>query len=306
MLKKSLVVAGLLVYFVVSVSLLRLPDDVADWLTVEDGFFEALGAAALLAGSVFAVLTLRREKANGAHIVKLIALVGLALFLFVAFGEEISWGQRYLGIETPGPIAQINSQDEVNLHNLYGDEHGQNFSSTIFAMFWRGFGMALPLLALVPPVGRVLRRYLPIVPLWVAGLFIAQQLLWKTVLPAVWRADPSQWHGTYRGKIGGLPFTVDTPAEAAQHGATGPAGLSEIMEANVEVLLLVAMICLFVEAGRRAGVGDAPVPTDARHWAARGVGGRFRAADPGAAGGTDAALGASGLDVPHESTRHDR
>ncbi len=305
MLKKSLVVAGLLVYLVVSVSLLRLPDDVTDWLTVEDGFFETLGAAAMLAGSVFAVLTLRREKANGAHIVKLIALVGLALFLFVAFGEEISWGQQYLPIKTPDPIAQINSQGEINLHNLYGDEHGQNFSATMFAMFWRGFGIALPLLALVPAVGRVLGRYLPIVPLWVAGLFIAQQLLWKTV-PAIWRADPSQWHGTYHGNIGGLPFTVDTPAEAAQHGATAPAGLSEIMEANVEVLLLVAMICLFVEAGRRAGVGDAPMPIDAHHRAARGVRGWIRAAAPGAALGTDAAPGAPGLVVPHRSTRHDR
>jgi hypothetical protein len=261
MLKKSLVVAGLLVYLVVSVSILRLPDDVADWFIVEDGFFETLGAAALLGGSVFAVLTLRKEKANGAHIVKLIALAGLALFLFVAFGEEISWGQHYLPIKTPDAIARVNSQGEINLHNLYGDEHNQNFSTTIFAMFWRGFGYALPLLALIPPIGRRLHRYLPIVPLWVAGLFIAQQLLWKAMHP-IWRADPSQWHGAYRGKI---PFTVDTLADAAQYGATGPAGLSEVMEANVEVLLLVAMICLFFEAGRRAGVGDAPKPMDAHH-----------------------------------------
>jgi hypothetical protein len=251
MLKKSLVSAGLLVYLVVSVSLLRLPDDVADWLTREDSLFEALGAAALLAASVFAVLTLRREKANGAHIVKLIALVGLALFLFVAAGEEISWGQRYLGIETPDAIARINAQGEINFHNLYSDDHGQNFSQTIYAIFWRGFGVALPLLALIPPVGRVLRRYLPIVPLWVAGLFVAQQLL-STTAKVIWRADPSQWNGTYRGHIGGPPFTVDTAEEAAQYGATGPAGLSEVMEANVQVLLLVAVIYLFIEAGRRA------------------------------------------------------
>ncbi len=44
------------------------------------------------------------------------------LFLFIALffiaGEEISWGQRILGIETPDAIKEINYQDELTLHNL--------------------------------------------------------------------------------------------------------------------------------------------------------------------------------------------
>jgi hypothetical protein len=32
--------------------------------------------------------------------------------------EEISWGQRILGIETPESIAKINHQSELNFHNI--------------------------------------------------------------------------------------------------------------------------------------------------------------------------------------------
>jgi uncharacterized membrane protein YraQ (UPF0718 family) len=38
--------------------------------------------------------------------------------LFVAAGEEISWGQRALGIQTPEYFKEHNLQAETNLHNL--------------------------------------------------------------------------------------------------------------------------------------------------------------------------------------------
>jgi hypothetical protein len=37
---------------------------------------------------------------------------------FVAMGEETSWFQRLLGIETPAEIAAVNAQGELNFHNL--------------------------------------------------------------------------------------------------------------------------------------------------------------------------------------------
>jgi len=42
---------------------------------------------------------------------------GGILFLFGA-GEEISWGQRILGLETPEYFEEYNAQEEMNLHNL--------------------------------------------------------------------------------------------------------------------------------------------------------------------------------------------
>ena len=41
------------------------------------------------------------------------------LFLLIA-GEEISWGQRVLGIKTPEVLVSMNVQKEISLHNLQG------------------------------------------------------------------------------------------------------------------------------------------------------------------------------------------
>jgi hypothetical protein len=40
------------------------------------------------------------------------------IFSFIAFGEEISWGQHIIGFKTPEAIKEINKQGETNLHNL--------------------------------------------------------------------------------------------------------------------------------------------------------------------------------------------
>ena len=47
-----------------------------------------------------------------------LAYVLLALFFFVAFGEELSWGQHFFGFSTPAAIESLNQQEELNLHNL--------------------------------------------------------------------------------------------------------------------------------------------------------------------------------------------
>lgn len=47
-----------------------------------------------------------------------LALVLLAFGCFFLAGEEISWAQRVIGIETPPGLAQANEQSEINLHNI--------------------------------------------------------------------------------------------------------------------------------------------------------------------------------------------
>jgi hypothetical protein len=41
-----------------------------------------------------------------------------ALFALVIVGEEIAWGQRLLGLETPEVLAEVNKQDEITFHNI--------------------------------------------------------------------------------------------------------------------------------------------------------------------------------------------
>ena len=85
------------------------------WLTMEDGWIENLTAVAfLLAGIILftAALAERRLFPRCAYI---LGSVGLALFA----GEEISWGQRIIGFETPAFLLDLNYQKEVNFHNTY-------------------------------------------------------------------------------------------------------------------------------------------------------------------------------------------
>jgi len=60
----------------------------------------------------------------------------LALGAFFVAMEEISWGQRVLGISTPDSLATSNLQGEANLHNLFPVEYVQYFVAGIGVFVW--------------------------------------------------------------------------------------------------------------------------------------------------------------------------
>ena len=93
--------------------------------------------------------------------------LGLAVVCFFGFGEEISWGQRIFGIETPAGLKQANSQQETNLHNLKALS-GIFDLDYAFRDFWLVFGVLIPLLALWRPAHRRLARLIAILPAWTA------------------------------------------------------------------------------------------------------------------------------------------
>jgi len=87
------------------------------FLTEEDGPIEWLQVAFFLAttgAATRAALALRRA---GEPVAALLFL-GLALACVFIAGEEIAWGQRLLGIETPEKIARVNDQQETTIHNI--------------------------------------------------------------------------------------------------------------------------------------------------------------------------------------------
>jgi hypothetical protein len=92
-----------------------------EWLprgwTREDGPVEYAGFAAFLGAAVFAFVAASRLRR--AHRLAF-AAVALGAVLVVAAGEEISWGQRLFGTETPVVLVDGNRQDELNLHNVDG------------------------------------------------------------------------------------------------------------------------------------------------------------------------------------------
>ena len=88
----------------------------------EDGVYEYLGALLCLAASaLFLTAYVRfpaRRKKGASRGGRNIFFLLLTLALFCLFGEEISWGQRLLGLRTPEFIGECNVQRELTVHNL--------------------------------------------------------------------------------------------------------------------------------------------------------------------------------------------
>jgi hypothetical protein len=133
----------------------------------EDGILEnfqviCLGLAALV--SLWVALRLgRRTPEFYMHWV-------LAAGFFVMCGEEISWGQRLLGLETPVFLAEVNVQNEINFHNLYG-----YVFDNIVILFVLTWGVCVPLLDRIPFLSRVFESVgLPVASSGLAvGIFAA-------------------------------------------------------------------------------------------------------------------------------------
>ena len=72
----------------------------------------------------------------------MILAIAMVLLLGLMVGEELSWGQRIFGWSTPLFLAEINSQSEINLHNI-NTQLAQNilyfggWSLLIGFAFWR-------------------------------------------------------------------------------------------------------------------------------------------------------------------------
>jgi len=142
----------------------------------EDGVIES--ATALLYGVstlLFLILAFRSNSKKTAFF-----LILWALLSFVIMGEEISWGQRIFGFETPEGLADINKQKEFNLHNIVFISDTLNSSSAFgvgasaYSLFFMIVGVVLPILRDAP----WLRSFLiwlacPVIPPRYAVVFLS-------------------------------------------------------------------------------------------------------------------------------------
>ena len=175
-------------------------NDLLKKLTVEDGLYENIGALFFLFASLsFLVLVVKpnlyRKKNESGKFIERYYFLFLALLLFFAFGEEISWGQRIFNYSTPEAIKEHNLQGEFNVHNLEifsgitrdGEEKGSislllNLSK-LFSIFWIMFLLIIPLLYRFNMPFRNLSRKLSIpIPSILFGLLFCFNLQYENVL----------------------------------------------------------------------------------------------------------------------------
>jgi hypothetical protein len=117
-------------------------DSDAYYLAVqEDAPMEwATFAAFALAALLHAYEARRRRD----HTLSFLFLMGLALFCFLFAGEEISWGQRVAGYQSPEYFLANNYQQELNFHNVIPTD----LRKLVLQAIMLGYGVLLPLLAL--------------------------------------------------------------------------------------------------------------------------------------------------------------
>lgn len=106
--------------FLFSVLLVTDPE-LYDRLSREDRLIENFTAVFL---AVTGILFLRssavslREKPFQYRNLRTALYVFAGVVFLLAAGEEISWGQRIFGFETPENLLQLNDQNEFNFHNI--------------------------------------------------------------------------------------------------------------------------------------------------------------------------------------------
>jgi hypothetical protein len=102
---------------VVVIHLTRTDPDLLDRLTRETGPYERLTAVAAAAAGLYALAFLLTVGSKLSRLERTVLVLVSIGCIFIA-GEEVSWGQRAIGFETPEFLRGPNLQDEANLHNL--------------------------------------------------------------------------------------------------------------------------------------------------------------------------------------------
>lgn len=110
-------------------------------LVDEDHVLEWTQFAAILAASVVFALVTRSVLQIGRRKLGFLFLL-VAVGAFVVAGEEISWGQRILGLTTPDALKDINHQGETNIHNISSVQRVFNVGELLVGLY----GFAVPLI----------------------------------------------------------------------------------------------------------------------------------------------------------------
>ncbi len=118
----------------VLLGLTRIHKGTFRFLTYEDGPVEWLQFAGFALACVFGVgVAIKQFRAR--YLSQAALYVLFALAAFAVAGEEIAWGQRILGIQTPAALKAINKQNEITVHNIQPVQDAFNWA-LLFVGAW--------------------------------------------------------------------------------------------------------------------------------------------------------------------------
>lgn len=156
-------------------------DRAVEWLTV---------ACFLAAGAIGGWRAVRTRRLGDALV---------ALFCFVAAGEEVSWGQRLIGYTPPDLFLERNAQQEANLHNL-AEAFGQPKWTLVAILV--AYGIVAPLATrFVPALRRLAERVGFTAPPLAAAA-------WFAVTVGILAKYPVRFTGEWAEALAGALFLV--------------------------------------------------------------------------------------------------
>ncbi len=140
--------------FIISLSAIvagLISKDLYRWIIQEDSLAE--NCAVVFYGLAFiGSLAVTWRLFRGKQRLLTFLFIGLSLALLFMVGEEISWGQRIFGWQTPESLNAINQQSETTFHNIIGVQDAFKW----LQMLVGAYGTLLPLLVLwIHPPGRM-------------------------------------------------------------------------------------------------------------------------------------------------------
>jgi hypothetical protein len=195
-LKKDVLIKVVATLFVIALyCIVFLGKETALRLTQEDNLTENLGAIFLLMASVFYFASfiqssgLDQDKNKTPFKEKYFYLF-FGIIFFLGAGEEISWGQRLIGWETPPLMLEINHHKETNLHNIQALRRGIFRLDYWFFAFWFSYCLILPIAIKysLEIRKRISHFRLPVPPLWIGLLLLTNIIIY--VIPM---SFPSHW-----------------------------------------------------------------------------------------------------------------
>ncbi|MCK4574579.1 MAG: hypothetical protein KAU36_09410 [candidate division Zixibacteria bacterium] len=145
-------------------------------LTVEDGLIESLTAFLFAVACIGFIMTLKKSEhlKTSSGWWRYVFLAGWIFVMFVFCGEEISWGQRFLGFDTPDAIEKVNVQREFNLHNFAAL---QTIKYRMLSLLMFITGVLLPGIVLFGWGKKFMQKIsMPVLPLCYSGFFVFSYL----------------------------------------------------------------------------------------------------------------------------------
>ena len=146
-------------------------------LTNEDNFVEWGTVVFLLLAAVLAILHAVRSKRDAKRYFWFFVLFAISCSLFAI--EEISWGQRIFGLESPEYFLEHSDQQEINIHNIVNEKFSVR-TKHIAAWVLLGYGVALPMLARYQFVFSFVKRLGIVIPplVLIPGFIFASVMTW--------------------------------------------------------------------------------------------------------------------------------